>query len=325
MAATTAAVVGIVATGASTVMSFTQAAKQQGLAREAQAKADQAMQDARKKLEVNYYKQLGIQKEPYELQREALLVQGAQALEGAREADRGAAATAGRLQAMQNEAQAGVRTAMGKELMDLEALTATEESRLRDVNVQLDMGEVAGAQQAISDAEQARAASMTQGMQGIAGMASYASQFVPLYMESASGRQLDKQMAAYNKAATEGKLPAQLQGKTYQQALAMKYGQGIEALNQPEFMDYMGKMSRNQIKNLYNPLTLDYSTIAQQQAGRIPTNYSFDRPGELNQYTPNYQSGGTLPANMGGQYDPFGLFNTNQPRSAAKRYDWGKF
>jgi hypothetical protein len=311
MAATTAAVVGIVATGASTVMSFTQAAKQQGLAREAQAKADQAMQDARKKLEVNYYKQLGIQKEPYELQREALLVQGAQALEGAREADRGAAATAGRLQAMQNEAQAGVRTAMGKELMDLEALTATEESRLRDVNVQLDMGEVAGAQQAISDAEQARAASMTQGMQGIAGMASYASQFVPLYMESASGRQLDKQMAAYNKAATEGTLPAQFKGKTYQQALGMKYGQGIESLNQSEFIDYMGKMSKSQIKNLYNPLTLDYSTIAQQQAGPIPTNYldryTFNRPG-LGQYTPNYNIGRTLPASMGGQYDPFNLF-----------------
>lgn len=283
MAAITSAVVGTTAAVAGTVMSFTQAAQQQKNIREAQAKADQAMQEARKKLEVNYYEQLVIQKEPYELQREALLVQGAQALEGARESDRGAAATAGRLQAMQNEAQSGVRTAMGKELMDLAALTATEESRLRDVGVQLDMGEIAGAQQAMSDAEQARAAAIQQGMQGIGNIARSVDKFVPLYPGGGS--------------KTDFK---QVQNKN---------------------LKNMNVVGGGMSSSLEAPLS--------QQQQVQPQRFLFDNYNVQNMYNqgiqPNYQFGQTLPASMGGQYDPFNLFNTNQPKSTAKKYDWSKF
>ena len=202
MAAVTGAAIGLAATGISTAMSFTQAAKQQQLYRQANAKAEQAMQQARQKLEVNYMDQLSIMKEPYELQRQAMLVQGAQSIEAAKEADRGAAATAGRLQAMQNEQQQGIRTAMGQELMGLEKLSADEESRLRDINVQLDLGEVQGAQLAAADAQEARSAAMTQGFQGMTQMAGYAAEMVPLYMQNAAGKQLGKQEAAYNAAAS---------------------------------------------------------------------------------------------------------------------------
>lgn len=267
MAAITAAVVGTASAVASTVMSFTQAAQQQKNIRAAQAKADQAMQEARKKLEVNYYEQLGIQKEPYELQREALLVQGAQALEGARESDRGAAATAGRLQAMQTEAQAGVRTAMGKELMDLEALTATEESRLRDIGVQLDMGEIVGAQQAMSDAEKARTAAIQQGFQGIRNIAKSVDKFVPLFPDT--GKTDFKQVqnnnlknmnvvgsgmsSAYNAPLSQQQqIQQQVQNQT---PLNPMLGQGLGVLQQQYY----------QQPYEYNPFNYNYQPPAQQQ------------------------------------------------------------
>ena len=290
MAATTAAIAGLAATGISTAMSFTQAAQQQKLFRQAQAKADQAMQDARKKLEVNYYDQLSIMKEPYELQRQAMLVQGAQSIEAAREADRGAAPTAGRLQAMQNEQQAGIRTAMGQELMGLEKLSVTEDARLRDINVQLDLGEVSGAQLAAKDAQEARAASMQQGFQGATQMAGYAAQLVPLYMQSGASKQLGRQETSYNKAIQEGTLPQQFMsdGKpmSYQQALGTKYGNQFSSMEPSSFAEYMGKQSKKNIKNLYDPLNFGYS--AQQQQMQSQSMSPFQNFADPFSQIPNY-------------------------------------
>jgi hypothetical protein len=243
MAAITGAVIGLGTQAVTTGMSFAQASKQNQLMKEAQANANKAMSDARKKLEVNYYDQLAIKKEPYELQREAMLSSGAQALEGAREADRGAAATAGRLQAMQNQAQAGIRTEMGQELMNLEKLSATEESRLRDVNVQLDLGEAAGFQMEAKDAEQAKTAAMAQGFEGVAGMANYAAQMVPLYMQNKANKQFDLQQGEYSKRAAAGQLPAEfmIDGKTpmtMQQAMQKKFGLDVGTMTNPDFESY---------------------------------------------------------------------------------------
>jgi hypothetical protein len=88
---------------------------------------------------------LSVQKEPYELQREAMVAQGAQTVDAAQESERGTAAAAGRVQMAQNEAQGGIRTAMGKELTEIDRLKVAEEARLRDLQTQLDLGEVEGA------------------------------------------------------------------------------------------------------------------------------------------------------------------------------------
>jgi len=184
MAALTAvaAGVGMAVTAGTTGMSFIQAGKQRKMQRQAEAEAEKAMQEARKKLDVNYYEQLGIQKEPYELQREALLQQGAMGVEAGREGDvRGAAATVGRVQMAQQEAQAGIRSAMGQELTDLAKLTAAEESRLRDVGVGLDLEEVAGAQLAAANAQEMGAQAVQQGMQGITSLGQQAVEAIPLF------------------------------------------------------------------------------------------------------------------------------------------------
>lgn len=179
--ATALAVGGLITSAASTTASFIQAGKQKKLQRQAEADAQAAMDEARKKLEINYFEQMAIQKEPYELEREALLSQGAQAIQAGQESERGAAATAGRIQMGMNEAQAGIRTAMGKEMADIQKMQLTEESRLRDVGTQLDLAEAEGAQQAAAQAQQAAAQATAQGFQGLTSLASQGLQMVELY------------------------------------------------------------------------------------------------------------------------------------------------
>jgi hypothetical protein len=192
---TALAIGGLAVSAASTGMSFAQANKQKKLQREAEADAQKAMAEARKKLDVNYYDQLAIQKEPYELEREAALSAGAQAIQAGVEGDRGAAATAGRVQMAQNEQQAGIRTSMGKELTDLALLSASEDSRLRDVGVQLDLEEAAGAQLAARDAQEARTAAMQQGMEGLTSTVQQGVAAVPLF-----GQDLGAQKSAIQKS-----------------------------------------------------------------------------------------------------------------------------
>lgn len=186
---TIAAGIGLATTAATTGMSFAQAGKQRKLMRQAEAEADAAMQQARKKLELNVYDKLGINKEPYELQREALLSQGAQAIQAGVESERGAAATAGRVQMAQQEGQAGIRSAMGQEMQGLEMLSAQEEGRLRDIGVQLDLEEVAGAQLAAANAQELGAQALQQGMEGVTSLGSQLADKAPLFEKNRAAQQ----------------------------------------------------------------------------------------------------------------------------------------
>ena len=185
IATSTALAIGGMAISAGTAgASFAQAGKQRKLQQQAQADAAKALEEARRRTEVNYYDQLGINKEPYALEREAMLTQGAQAIEAGRESERGVAATAGRIQAQQNLAQQGITSAMGKEMSDLEKLQAQEDSRLRDVNLQLDLGEISGAQQLAADAGEKAAAANKAGFTAATGAVKQGLEtFVPLFTE----------------------------------------------------------------------------------------------------------------------------------------------
>lgn len=176
------AIIGIASTVATTAMSFAQASKQKKLQTQAEQEAAKAMFAARKRLEVNYMDALSVQKEPYELAREAMLAQGTQATNAAQEGEtRGVATTAGKVQMGQNEAQGDIRTAMGKELTEIERLKVAEDARLRDLNVQLDLGEIEGAQLAAANAQEMSAAAMEQGFEGVTSAATQAANMVPLY------------------------------------------------------------------------------------------------------------------------------------------------
>lgn len=172
-----------------TGMSFGQASKQRKAEQKAIRAAEAAMESARKRLEVNYLDSLAIQKEPYELEREALLVAGAQGIEAARESERGAAAGVGRIQLAQQRGQQGIRSAMGREMTALDKAAAAEESRLRDAQVELDLGEAAGAQLAAVNASKAAAAAQTQGFQQLASLGVQALETAPLFSKSPEARQ----------------------------------------------------------------------------------------------------------------------------------------
>jgi hypothetical protein len=251
LATSTALAIGSLAVAAGgTTASFIQAGKQRKLKEQAQADADKAMAEARKKLEVNYYDQLAVQKEPYELQREALLSQGALAVQAGVESDRGAAATAGRVQMAMNEAQAGIRTAQGKEMSDLAKLSATEDSRLRDVGVQLDLAEVEGAQQAAADAEQARAAAIQQGMAGVQSVAQQGIAMAPLY-----GQNLGAQKSALSQMEFTPEEFAKFEalgGKPLKEGEFSSLDfQGIGGMNNSQYRQFRNNLTSEQRQMLF--------------------------------------------------------------------------
>lgn len=153
-----ATAVALGTTLASAGMSAAQAAKQSRMQKQAEAEAAKAMAEARKRLEVNFYDKLSVKKEPYQLAIEAANVAAAQAIQAGQESERGAAATAGRVMMADTEQQRQIATAFGQELSNLEQLSATEDSRLRDVNTQIDLSQAEGAQKAARDAQEAKAA-----------------------------------------------------------------------------------------------------------------------------------------------------------------------
>lgn len=183
--ATALALGSIAASAGSAGVSFAQAGKQRRLQQEAENDAAKALAEARKKLDVNYYENLGINKDPYELEREALVSAGAQAIQAGQESERGAAATAGRIQMAQQQGQREIANDMGAEMLNLEKLTAAEDAKLAGEQAKLDLGEVKGAQLAARDAQQAAAAYTTQGMQSaIQGGMQSISTFVPLFAKT---------------------------------------------------------------------------------------------------------------------------------------------
>ena len=190
MAIGTATAIGLGVTAASTGFSFAQSAAQKKEQRRAENEAQKYLTEARKKLDVNFYEQLGIQKEPYELEREALLSAGAQAIEAGVESERGAAATAGRIYMGQQQGQRQIASAMGQEMLGLEKASAAEESRLRDMQTNLDIREATGAQKAAAIAEARSTQGLAQGMQGVASLGQQVAAAFPDYKQSESMKEL---------------------------------------------------------------------------------------------------------------------------------------
>ncbi len=188
MAVATAAIGGLVIAGVSAGASFSQASKQRKLQQQAEEDATKAMAEARKKLDVNFAEKMSVKKEAYDLEREALLSAGAQATEAGMESERGSAATAGRVYAAQQAGQAGVRGAMADEMTNIENSIIEEDGRLRDLDVALDLEEVAGNQQKAADAQARAEQAKQQGIQSTLSAAQSAMSLAPLYSQNISAQ-----------------------------------------------------------------------------------------------------------------------------------------
>jgi hypothetical protein len=179
-----AAGIGLASTAASTGMSFAQAGKQNRLRKEAEAAAEKAMMEARGRTEANYFEQLAVAKESYEQANKASNVAAAQAIEAIKAGDvRGVSAGVGGIQQSSLQQANQVRAAQEKEILDRQKLIAQEDSRLRDINVQLDLQEVQGAQLAARDAQEANVAALGAGFEGLASMGQQTMDMVPLFQE----------------------------------------------------------------------------------------------------------------------------------------------
>lgn len=255
------AIIGIASTVATTAMSFAQANKQKQLQKQAEQEADKAMFAARKRLEVNYMDALSVQKEPYELARQAMLAQGTQATQAGQESERGAAATAGRVQMGQNEAQGDIRTAMGKELTEIERLKVAEDARLRDLNVQLDLGEIEGAQLAAANSAELAAQATAQGFEGVTSAATQAANQVDLYQKK------NQKAVPGTNANTEGVLAGDIQKQPVK-------------TQQPSFLDFnnlINSQNKSQAPSYMLNQPLDYTNFnpQPQQPYQVPNFTNF--------------------------------------------------
>ena len=272
---TIAAVGGLAISAGSAAMSFSQAAKQRKKMEQAEQAADKAMQEARGKLDVNFAEQMAIKKEAYDLEREALLSAGAQATQAGIESERGAAATAGRVFAAQQAGQQQVRSAMADEMTNIEAAIIEEEGRLRDLDVALDLEEVAGNQQKAADAQRAAEAAKMQGIQSTISFAQQGLQMVPLYQQN----------IAAQKAAVGGMQFDQGEFAKFGNVQGNKVlGQASDGFTNLDF-DAIGNMSNRQFRQFKKDLTPQQSQMLFQNQ----------------QYLNNYQN-------------PFNVYLPNQPQ-----------
>ena len=201
---TTIAAIGSSALSAG--MSFAEAGKQRRLQQEAEREAQKAFDEAKTQLDVNYLEGLSIAKEPYELEREALLQAGAQALQAGVEGEsRGAAATAGRVLMAQQEQAAQQRAAMSREMQQLEQLAAQEESRLQGARADLSLGEAVGQQQRAQQAQQMRQAAIGQAVGGLFDIAGTAISSRDLYSGSPEAKTARK-MTQFQRQQNPSKL-----------------------------------------------------------------------------------------------------------------------
>lgn len=210
-----AAGVGLAATAASTAMSFKQAADQNSIMKNAEAEAKRAMDEAKKRLDVNVYEALDVNLDAFRRQQEGILSAAAQATAAGAESERGVAATAGRVQAGVNEAMAGVREAETAKLEELERLTAEEESRLKDIGAQINLDEAAGAQLAAANAAEMEQMALAQGMEGVTSLVGQAAEMVPLFSKTKGARQAGGLERQFEKGQKKGKFA---QGSIYKGA-----------------------------------------------------------------------------------------------------------
>ena len=171
MAGLITGIAGLALSAGSTAASFIQAGNQKRKQQDYEADAARALAEARKKLQVNYAEAMSVNKEPYNQERLAMLSAGAQIAQAASESRRGVSAAAGQILASQQAGQTDISNRQGTDMQNIQNSILEEESRLRDINTNLDMQEVAGQQQAAADAKLASQIATKEGIQGIANTA----------------------------------------------------------------------------------------------------------------------------------------------------------
>lgn len=158
-------------------------------AAQAERAASKAMDEARQRLDVNFQEGRTISKDPYTMAIEQSLAQGAASVQAAQEGGIRGIAQVGRIQMAQNQMAEGQRVALGQELQQLDKDILNEESRLRDVNTQIDLQEAAGAQEAAAMYDEQAAAAKSAMIQSGVDLAAAGASALPLYAQNNKAQQ----------------------------------------------------------------------------------------------------------------------------------------
>ena len=140
MAGLVLGIAGLAISGISAGVSFAQSSAAKRKSKDADRQAQLYLDKARTNV-VDRYANLGISKQPYKQESDALIAAGAQLTEAAAEGDqRGVSATAGKIQGVQTQAQAGVRDKMTEDIQSLEQVQAAGATAVDERNEAIELG-----------------------------------------------------------------------------------------------------------------------------------------------------------------------------------------
>jgi hypothetical protein len=178
-------VAGLVVSAAGTTNSFIQAGKQRKRQEEAERQGKKAFNESKDTIKTLYEGERSIQKEKYELAREAGLSGLDQIVQAGQEGEqRGVIATAGRANIFNQQQQARTRIAMGEEMSEIEKAQIREKQRVRNALANIGLQEARGQQMIAADARAARQAANQAGVSGLMSMGTQAMKLPGLYGSS---------------------------------------------------------------------------------------------------------------------------------------------
>jgi hypothetical protein len=183
MAITTAMAVGAAAASAAQAgVSIAQAQKQKKLQQEAEADAAKAFLKAENIVQTQFMEEVQVPLEAYNLEAQTNIAAQRQGIEALSEGgQRSLLGGAGRVAAVGSKASEAARMAMQQDIYTRDLNIAKERQGIRDAQTKMALGEVAGAQQAASDAEYRRMMAQQQALQGIGQALGYGLKATDLY------------------------------------------------------------------------------------------------------------------------------------------------
>ena len=187
------AIIGATVAVGTSAASFANAAKQKSKASQAERDSKQLMQQARAKIQQNVYDKLNVPLESYERSYRENTAQQLQSIQALQSADaRSLAAGIGKVGALGVASNEADRIAMGKDLYTLGMEKAKASERIRDELVGMDVGGAQDAVQMKRDAEEAKAAAITSGLEGIGSAVSAVGAAMPTYSTTKATKRAGK-------------------------------------------------------------------------------------------------------------------------------------
>ena len=241
------------------LMSFGQAAKQRKAQEKAQRESEALMQQARDRMQTQFYEQLQVPTEAYERQFRESTAQQKQALQALQESDpRTLAAGVGKVGAVGVAEIQRIQEQMASDLFNLQKLKADEQRAINEELVGMDVGEAASQNLMARDASYGVTQGIQGGIAGVGGAIKAADNLVPLFSMSKEDRQAGR---IFNKLSDA-------------QKANFKNRDGTR-MTDTRILEELKRLTPEQQKNLRkDPGSFDFTQFAVTGAGTLGTSAS---------------------------------------------------